>query len=71
MMHSRGTQIVLCVMCLLVASMVLAQAPGRFSVNFKDTPLNAVLDALKRFDPGLQFSMTPAFGERKITASER
>jgi hypothetical protein len=58
----------LCLVGMIATTMVWAQA-GRFSVDFGDTPLKAVLDALKRFDANLQFSMSPDLGERKVTVS--
>ncbi len=68
-MHSRDVRVVVCLASLLLATVVLAQATGRFTVQFDNTPLSQVLAALKRFDASLQFSMAPALGERKITAS--
>lgn len=68
-MRLSSVRIVVCLVGLLVAGMVLAQGAGRFSVQFDNTPLSQVLAALKRFDANLQFSMAPALGERKITAS--
>jgi hypothetical protein len=52
---------------LLCSSGLFAQ--GRFSVQFDDTPLNRVLDALKRFDPTLQFALEPDLANIRITAS--
>lgn len=52
----------------LTTGLAWAQA-GRFSVQFDATPLSSVLDALKRFDANLQFSLPPDLGARKVTAS--
>lgn len=67
-MRHRTMLLTLCLVGMIAATMVWAQA-GRFSVDFGDTPLKAVLDALKRFDANLQFSMSPDLGERKVTVS--
>ena len=54
--------------CLLLASSIL-WAQGKFSVQFDETPLNRVLDAFRRFDPNLQFTLAPNLGNIPITAS--
>ena len=56
------------ILIMLMASGAMAQQ-GRFSVQFENTPLTRVLDALKRFDPNLAFSLAPGIGERPVTAS--
>jgi hypothetical protein len=59
----------LCLVGIVVVGTAWAQTTGKFSVQFDATPLNRVLDALKRFDASLQFAMAPELGDRKITAS--
>ena len=57
-----------CFFLLIVAGGAIAE-DARFSVQFENTPLTRVLDALKRFDPNLAFSLAPGIGERPVTAS--
>ncbi|MHB8995158.1 MAG: STN domain-containing protein [Armatimonadota bacterium] len=58
---------------LMVAATVVMLVPvwaqGKFSVQFDETPLARVFDAMKRFDPTLQFALAPNLNEIKITAS--
>jgi hypothetical protein len=57
-------------LCLVSLTLVSgAWAQGKFSVQFDNTPLSKVLEAFKRFDPNLQFSLAPNLGEIKVTAS--
>ncbi|MCE5237267.1 hypothetical protein LLH23_02100 [bacterium] len=55
--------------CVLLLSAGTVWAQGKFSVQFDETPLNRVLDAFRRFDPNLQFTLAPNLGDIRITAS--
>ena len=55
--------------CVLLLSVGTGWAQGKFSVQFDDTPLSRVLEAFRRFEPNLQFTLAPDLGDIKITAS--
>jgi uncharacterized membrane protein YgcG len=62
---------ILLIVGMLLSGIVMAQQnqPSPITVQFNSTPLNLVLDTLKRSDPSLQFTMATVLGDRKITAS--
>lgn len=68
MKRITSLSLLLCIAALCLATGVFAQA-GKFSVQFDNTPLSRVLDAFKRFDPNLQFSLAADLAETRITAS--
>ena len=63
-----GLCILVCVLGVVMSATVFAQG-AKFSVDFNKTPLSQVLEALKRFDPTLQFSLPQDYADVKITAS--
>jgi uncharacterized membrane protein YgcG len=60
---------ILLIVGILLPGIVMAQQNALVTVQFNSTPLNLVLDTLKRSDPSMQFSMVQGLGDLKITAS--
>jgi len=60
---------ILLIVGMLLPGIVIAQQTSTVTMQFNSTPLNLVLDTLKRSDPSMQFTMASGLGDIKITAS--